>query len=153
MRRLTPFRYGTQAMIQLAKVDLNLPLLAREMPEEQRISPKYPEHILNDLKAASLVQAVRGKQRGYVLTRAPGRIRRDAGVPRLSQFMCDARRLSHARYARRVERANRIGTNPDKHSGPCGNDKAEVNLSDARLSRLSREGFADGQRRRHFQWM
>ena len=40
-------------------------------PNEQGISAKYLEQILRPLRVAGLIQAVRGKQGGYVLARPP----------------------------------------------------------------------------------
>jgi Rrf2 family protein len=47
---------------------------ASEIAEEQMISLKYLETLLSSLKAASLVVAVRGKNGGYMLARAPKEI-------------------------------------------------------------------------------
>ena len=46
----------------------------RELGEHERVSPKYLEQILRSLKAAGLVQAVRGREGGYVLARPPENI-------------------------------------------------------------------------------
>lgn len=74
MRFSTTFRYGARAMVQLAATQPERAVSVREVGQQQGISPKYLEHILQALKAAGLVQAVHGKQGGYVLAKPPGSI-------------------------------------------------------------------------------
>lgn len=71
MRLSTAVRYGARAMTHLASAHPDRAVSVREVAEQQRISPKYLEQILNPLRAAGLIQAVRGKQGGYVLARPP----------------------------------------------------------------------------------
>ena len=74
MRFPTIFRYGARALVQLAATYPDRAVSAREIGEKQGISAKYLEQILRVLKSRGLVRAVRGKQGGYILTRAPGAI-------------------------------------------------------------------------------
>jgi len=46
----------------------------REIAEKQQVSAKYLEHIMQGLKAAGLVRAIRGTHGGYVLARPPEQI-------------------------------------------------------------------------------
>ncbi len=74
MKIPTTVRYGARAVAYLAGAYPGRAVSAREIGEKLRISAKYLEHILRALKAAGLVQAVHGKQGGYVLSRSPGGI-------------------------------------------------------------------------------
>ena len=69
MRLSTTVRYGARAMAELACARSNGAVSVREIAERLHVSPKYLEQILKSLKAAGLVQAVHGKQGGYVLAR------------------------------------------------------------------------------------
>ncbi len=71
MKFPTTIRYGARALIELAAAYPERAVSVREVGEQQKISPKYLEHILQSLKAAGLVQVVRGKRGGYVLARPP----------------------------------------------------------------------------------
>lgn len=71
MKLSTTMRYGARAIAQLACHSAEDPVSVREIADQQAISAKYLERILKALKAAGLVQAVRGKRGGYVLARPP----------------------------------------------------------------------------------
>ena len=71
MRLSTAVRYGARAMTQVASAHPDRAVSVREVAEQQAISPKYLEQIFRPLRVAGLVQAVRGKQGGYVLARSP----------------------------------------------------------------------------------
>jgi len=71
MKFSTTVRYGTRALVELAAAYPDRAVSVREVGQRQNISPKYLEHILQALKAAGLVQVVRGKRGGYVLGRPP----------------------------------------------------------------------------------
>jgi Rrf2 family protein len=47
----------------------------RQLAQDQRLSVKYLERIMSDLRAAGLARAVRGARGGYTLALPPGRIR------------------------------------------------------------------------------
>jgi Rrf2 family protein len=74
MRLPTTVRYGARAVTHLAAAYPHHAISVREVGEGLGVSPKFLEHILRALKAAGLVQAVHGKQGGYVLARSPGSI-------------------------------------------------------------------------------
>lgn len=67
----TTVRYGARAMAQVASAYPDRPVSIREIAEQQRIAPKYLEHIFRPLRTAGLVRATRGKQGGFMLTRPP----------------------------------------------------------------------------------
>ncbi len=70
----TSFRYGARAMAGLGAAYPERAVSARQLGEQERVSAKYLEQILRALKAAGLVQAVRGREGGYVLARSPEKI-------------------------------------------------------------------------------
>ncbi len=74
MKISTKGRYATRAMLALAARYQVRHMRANEIAEEQSISLKYLETLLSSLKSAGLVVAVRGKNGGYMLARAPGEI-------------------------------------------------------------------------------
>ena len=71
----TKTRYACRAMAELAAAHPDNPVSVKDIARSQRLSPKYLEHIVSALKAAGLIEAVRGVHGGYVLSRAPEQIR------------------------------------------------------------------------------
>jgi Rrf2 family cysteine metabolism transcriptional repressor len=74
VRISTRTRYGCRAMAELAAAYPDGSPSVREIAERQQVSPKYLEHIMQALKVAGLVRAMRGAHGGYALVRAPGEI-------------------------------------------------------------------------------
>jgi len=70
----TKTRYACRAMAELAAAYPENPVSVKDIARAQRLSPKYLEHIVSALKAAGLIEAVRGVHGGYVLSRAPEHI-------------------------------------------------------------------------------
>lgn len=75
MKLSTKTRYGARAMVELAAAYEHGPVSVREVAEKQKLSEKYLEQIMATLKAAGLVNSVRGLRGGYSLARAPSSIR------------------------------------------------------------------------------
>ena len=71
MKLSTRGRYGVRAMLELALGEERRPLSLKKLAEHQEISAKYLEQLLIPLKAAGLVQSVRGASGGYLLARDP----------------------------------------------------------------------------------
>ena len=67
----TKGRYGLRAMIELARIYDNGPLMMSAITKRQEISRKYLHAILTALKGAGLVRAVRGAKGGFMLAKAP----------------------------------------------------------------------------------
>ncbi|MFZ5982663.1 MAG: RrF2 family transcriptional regulator [Patescibacteria group bacterium] len=65
--------YGLQAMVNLAKSE-KLAKPAQVIAQEEKISPKYLERILNLLRKNELILSVKGKSGGYTLARPAGEI-------------------------------------------------------------------------------
>jgi Rrf2 family protein len=75
MKITTKGCYGLRAMVELAHGFGGPPLLMREIAEKHDISRKYLHALLTSLRLSGLVRSVRGSGGGYVLARAPSRIR------------------------------------------------------------------------------
>ena len=71
MRISTKGRYALRIMLDLAQHAEQGPVALREISERQNITPKYMESIMALLLHDKLVQSLRGKAGGYILTRKP----------------------------------------------------------------------------------
>ncbi len=74
MRFSTKTRYGMRAMVEIAKVDQKTGIFQKDISENQKISIKYLDHIIQALKTAGLIVNVKGKKSGYRLTRSASEI-------------------------------------------------------------------------------
>jgi len=75
MRLSTRTRYGIRAILELAENYGKGPLRLKTVAGHQEISVKYLEQLMAVLKSAGFVKSVRGSKGGYVLARAPGKIK------------------------------------------------------------------------------
>lgn len=71
----TKARYAVMAMVELAGRDAGVPVSLAEIAGSQEITVPYLEQIFMRLKNGGLVQSVRGPGGGYILARAPEKIR------------------------------------------------------------------------------
>jgi Rrf2 family protein len=67
-------RYGTRALVEIAAASPQQTLSLKDVARKQQVSVKYLEQIISSLKAAGLVNAVRGPGGGYELTKPPDAI-------------------------------------------------------------------------------
>ncbi len=74
MKLSTKGRYGARAALELAVRYGSGPVMVRQIAESQNISVRYLEHILNTLRATSIVKSTRGAKGGYELARKPKQI-------------------------------------------------------------------------------
>ena len=74
MRISTKGRYGLRVLLDVAMHQQNGPVILRDISKRQGISEKYLWQVINPLKGAGLVNAVRGAHGGYTLARLPERI-------------------------------------------------------------------------------
>lgn len=74
MKFSTRAEYGLKAMVNLAK-DHPAQKSIKEVSKSEKISVKYLERLINELRKGDLVKSQRGKSGGYVLTRKPTQIR------------------------------------------------------------------------------
>ena len=61
--------YALKAVFELAWRDRGEPIRAQAIAEAQRISPRFIEVILNELKHGGFVESRRGNEGGYMLAR------------------------------------------------------------------------------------
>ncbi|WP_304508228.1 RrF2 family transcriptional regulator [Anaerotignum sp.] len=74
MKISTKGRYGIRLMLSLAIHYEKGTLSLKTIANEQQISEKYLEQIINPLTKAGLVKSFRGAQGGYILSRHPKEI-------------------------------------------------------------------------------
>lgn len=74
MELSTRGRYGVRAMLELALQQGGGPTALQELAQRQGISAKYLEQQLIPLKAAGLVNSVRGVKGGYLLATSPDKV-------------------------------------------------------------------------------
>ena len=67
-------KYGLKALLMLARVHGEDPVLIVDISKKERIPKKFLELILLELKRHGLVQSKKGKGGGYFLARNPGSI-------------------------------------------------------------------------------
>jgi len=74
MKLSTKGRYGARAALELAIRYQKGPVMVKDIAENQDISERYLEHILNSLRVSGLVKSTRGAHGGYELSRPPALI-------------------------------------------------------------------------------
>ena len=74
MKLSTRGRYGVRLMLDLALHEGEGPVLLREIAKRQEISEKYLWQLINPLKAAGMINSLRGAHGGYILGKKPGEI-------------------------------------------------------------------------------
>jgi Rrf2 family cysteine metabolism transcriptional repressor len=74
MKLSTKCRYGTRAMIEIARHYKEGPVKRKDISRSQKISSAYLENILMALKARNLIRTVRGANGGFTLDAPPGSI-------------------------------------------------------------------------------
>jgi Rrf2 family cysteine metabolism transcriptional repressor len=62
-------QYALKAIFELAWRDSGEPVKTRDIAKAQRISPRFTEIILNELKHGGFVESRRGNEGGYLLAR------------------------------------------------------------------------------------
>lgn len=74
MKISTKGRYGARAVLELTLRYGSGPVMVREISENQEISERYLEQILNTLRTSGIVKSTRGAKGGYELAKAPSEI-------------------------------------------------------------------------------
>ncbi len=74
MKLSTKCRYGTRAMIEIARQHGRSPVKRRDISKSQKVSDSYLENILVSLRDAGLIESIRGAHGGYALIRPPAEI-------------------------------------------------------------------------------
>lgn len=75
MKLSTRTRYGIRAILELAVSHGKKPLQTKIIAQRQHISVKYLEQLMATLKAGGFVRSIRGSKGGYILAKAPNRIK------------------------------------------------------------------------------
>jgi Rrf2 family cysteine metabolism transcriptional repressor len=71
----TRTRYGILAILELAENYGKGPLQLKAIARRQELSVKYLEQLMAVLKSAGIVRSIRGARGGYVLAKAPGKVK------------------------------------------------------------------------------
>ncbi len=74
MKLSTKCRYGTRAMIEIARRYKDGPVKRKDISQSQKISSAYLENILMALKSRNLIRTIRGANGGFALQTPPSRI-------------------------------------------------------------------------------
>jgi len=74
MKLSTRGRYGVRLMLDLALHEGDGAIFLREIAQRQEISEKYLWQLINPLKAAGMINSMRGARGGYVLAKKPAEI-------------------------------------------------------------------------------
>ena len=74
MKLSTRCRYGTRAMIEIARLSKNGPVKRSDLAKSQVISPSKLENILIPLKTQNLIRTIRGANGGFTLDKSPENI-------------------------------------------------------------------------------
>jgi Rrf2 family transcriptional regulator, cysteine metabolism repressor len=74
MKLSTKCRYGTRAMIEIARHCKQGPVKRKDISRNQKISPAYLENILTSLKSQNLIRTIRGANGGFTIDAAPSTI-------------------------------------------------------------------------------
>jgi len=75
MKLSTKGRYGTRALLEMARHYGEGPMLLKDIAERQQISLQYLEHLIGPLVSAGLVKTTRGFKGGVWLARPPAEIK------------------------------------------------------------------------------
>jgi Rrf2 family protein len=104
MKISTRGRYGLRAMLELARCHGGAPVLMSVLAERESLSRKYLHTLLTALKEAGLVRSVRGAGGGFLLTRAPSKIRLSEVLHALEGSLCLVDCVADERACSRAER-------------------------------------------------
>jgi Rrf2 family cysteine metabolism transcriptional repressor len=71
VRFSTRGRYGVQIMVDLAQHLTEGPVSLKSVADRQKLSERYLEQLIPDLRKAGMVKSIRGSQGGYLLAKKP----------------------------------------------------------------------------------
>ncbi|MGD9143075.1 MAG: Rrf2 family transcriptional regulator [Dehalococcoidia bacterium] len=75
MKLSTRTRYGTRALLDLARYQGDKPVQLKEIARRQNISLHYLEHIITPLVGAGIIRSTRGARGGLQISRKPENIK------------------------------------------------------------------------------
>jgi Rrf2 family protein len=101
----TKGRYGSRLMLNLARHhnNGNRPVILHDVAKEEDISIRYLEQIIIQLKIKKLVKNVRGAGGGYILAKAPSKIKLNEIVEALEGPICLVDCVDDGDYCNRVQ--------------------------------------------------
>lgn len=74
MKLSTKCRYGSRAVMEIARICKDGPVKRKDIVKNQQISDSYLENILISLKNGGIIDTIRGANGGYLLRRSPNDI-------------------------------------------------------------------------------
>ena len=104
MKLSTRCRYGTRAVIEIARNYHRGPTKRKDIAEAQEIADSYLENILLFLKNVNLVGSIRGPRGGFVLTRHPSEITLLEVVSALEGTLMPVECLANRNLCHRIDR-------------------------------------------------
>ena len=75
MKLSTRTRYGTRALLDLARHQGDKPVQLKEIARRQNISLHYLEHIITPLVGAGIVRSIRGAHGGLLISKKPDQVK------------------------------------------------------------------------------
>jgi Rrf2 family protein len=103
MKLSTKSRYGTRAVLEIARNYGQTPVKRRAIVEKQQVPDSYLENILVALKNAGIIMTKRGAHGGYELQRAPQEITFYDIVHALEGSFAPVECVENREYCDRVE--------------------------------------------------
>lgn len=92
-------KYAMNALVNLARRRGGEPAHIRDIAEEEGIPVKYLERILLEMKRTGILQSIKGKGGGYVLSRAPENVTVSEIVRLMDGPLAPVSCVSHTAYA------------------------------------------------------
>jgi len=103
MKLSTRGQYGTRAMLELALLYGEGPVLLKDIAGRQDIPTSYLENLMVALRAAGLIATVRGMHGGYYLAKPPSEIRLSQIITALEGSVAPVECVDDPNRCRRAE--------------------------------------------------
>ena len=103
MKLSTRGQYGTRAMLELALLYGQGPVLLKDVASRQDIPTSYLENLMGALRAAGLIATVRGMHGGYYLAKPPSEIRLSQIIAALEGSVAPVECVDDPRRCHRTE--------------------------------------------------
>ena len=103
MKLSTRGQYGTRAMLELALLYGQGPVLLKDVASRQDIPVSYLENLMGALRMAGLVATVRGMHGGYYLARPPSEINLSQVIAALEGSMAPVECVDDPKHCSRAE--------------------------------------------------
>jgi len=103
MKLSTRGQYGTRAMLELALLYGQGPVLLKDVASRQDIPVSYLENLMGALRMAGLVATVRGMHGGYYLAKPPSEINISQVIAALEGSMAPVECVDDPKHCSRAE--------------------------------------------------